>query len=150
MNFRDAIQSCKRMPVSEKSVNGSSPDPWLYVPAAALLLVGALMVLNTTYFLGRAKTGDAFHFFKAQMMHIAAGIVLGALLSQLSLAGLRRLVIPLAILSGALMLAVWVPGIGLVRGGARRWIRLGPVLAEPSELLKLGLVFFLADFLSRR
>src|SRR5215469_8133865 len=34
--------------------------------------------------------------------------------------------------------------------GARRCVRLGPVLAEPSELLKLGLVFFLADFLSRR
>jgi len=36
--------------------------------------------------------------------------------------------------------------VGLVRGGARRWVRLGPVLAEPSELVKLGLVFFLADF----
>jgi cell division protein FtsW len=126
------------------------PDPWLYVPAAVLLLVGTLMVLNTTYFLGRAKTGDGFHFFKAQMMHIAAGLALGALLSQFSLAGLRRLVAPIAILSSALLVAVWIPGVGLVRGGARRWVRLGPVLAEPSELLKLGLVFFLADFLSRR
>jgi cell division protein FtsW len=126
------------------------PDPWLYVPAAMLLLVGTLMVLNTTYFLGRAKTGDGFHFFKAQMMHIAAGLALGALLSQFSLAGLRRLVAPIAVLSSALLVAVWIPGLGLMRGGARRWVRFGPVLAEPSELLKLGLVFFLADFLSRR
>ncbi len=131
-------------------VNWRGPDPWLYVPAAVLLLVGSLMVLNTTYFLGRAKTGDGFHFFKAQMMHIAAGLALGALVSQFSLAGLSRLVAPLAVLSSGLLLAVWIPGVGLVRGGARRWVRLGPVLAEPSELLKLGLVFFLADFLSRR
>jgi cell division protein FtsW len=131
-------------------VNWRRPDPGLYVPAAVLLLFGTLMVLNTTYFLGRAKTGDGFHFFKAQMIHIAAGVALAALLSQFSLAGLRRLVAPLAILSIGLLIAVCMPGVGLVRGGARRWVRLGPVLAEPSELLKLGLVFFLADYLSRR
>jgi cell division protein FtsW len=136
--------------VSEKNVSWRGPDPWLYVPAAMLLLVGTLMVLNTTYFLGLAKTGDGFHFFKAQMLHIAVGIALSALLSQFSLAGLHRLVAPMAVLSSALLVAVWIPGVGLVRGGARRWVRLGPLLAEPSELLKLGLVFFLADFLSRR
>ena len=36
-----------------------------------------------------------------------------------------------------------------MRGGARRWLRLGPVLAEPSELAKFAMVFFLADFLSQ-
>jgi cell division protein FtsW len=126
------------------------PDPCLYVPAAMLLLLGTLMVLNTTYFLGRAKTGDAFHFFKAQLMHIGAGVLLAALLSQFSLAGLRRLAAPLAILSSAMMVAVLLPGVGLVRGGARRWIRLGPLLVEPSEFLKVASVFFLADFLARR
>ena len=131
-------------------VSWRGPDPWLYVPATVLILIGTLMVLNTTYFLGRAKTGDGFHFFKMQMMHIAVGLALGTLLSQFSLAGLRRLVVPMAVLSGGLLLAVWIPNVGLVRGGARRWVRLGPVLAEPSELVKLGLVFFLADFLSRR
>ena len=131
-------------------VSWRGPDPWLYVPATVLVLIGTLMVLNTTYFLGRAKTGDGFHFFKMQMMHIAVGLVLGTLLSQFSLAGLRRLVAPMAVLSSGLLLAIWIPDVGLVRGGARRWVRLGPVLAEPSELVKLGLVFFLADFLSRR
>jgi cell division protein FtsW len=126
------------------------PDPWLYVPAAMLLLLGTLMVLNTTYFLGRANTGDGFHFFKAQLMHIAEGIVLAALLSQFSLAGLRRLAAPLAILSSAMMVAVLIPGVGLVRGGARRWIRLGPQVVEPSEFLKVAVVFFLADLLARR
>ena len=80
------------------------------------------------------------------MMHIAVGLVLGTLLSQFSLAGLRRLVAPMAVLSSGLLLAVWIPDVGLVRGGARRWCRLRPVLAEPSELVKLGLVFFPVRF----
>jgi cell division protein FtsW len=126
------------------------PDAWLVLPAAALLALGTLMVLNTTYFLGQEKTGDAFHFFKLHLLHIAAGLALLAALSQFSLAGLRRLVMPLMIIAVVLLILIWIPGLGVVRGGARRWVRLGPVLAEPSELVKLAVVFFLAEFLAKR
>ena len=126
------------------------PDPWLWLPAAALLLLGLLMVLNTTYFLGIEKRGDAFHFFKLHLAHIAAGFVILTLLSQFSLAGLRRIVMPLFIVSLVMLVLLYVPGLGLMKGGARRWLRLGPVVAEPSELVKFALVFFLARFLSKR
>jgi len=126
------------------------PDPWLCVPAAALIALGTLMVLNTTYFLGQEKTGDAFHFFKAQLAHIAAGLALCLILSQFSLAGLRRLVNPLVVIALAMLFAVWLPGLGEVHGGARRWVRLGPAVVEPSEVVKFALVFFLARFLAKR
>jgi cell division protein FtsW len=126
------------------------PDPWLCVPAAALIALGALMVLNTTYFLGQERAGDPFHFFKAQLGHIAAGLAVCAILSQFSLAGLRRLVTPLAALALLMLAAVWVPGLGEVHGGARRWVRLGPAVVEPSEIIKFALIFFLASFLTRR
>jgi cell division protein FtsW len=126
------------------------PDPWLVLPAAALLALGTLMVLNTTYFLGQEKTGDAFHFFKLHLIHVAAGLAVLVALSQFSLAGLRRLVVPLMIIAVVMLILIWIPGLGVVRGGARRWIRLGPVLAEPSELVKFAVVFFLAEFLAKR
>ncbi|MGA2409109.1 MAG: putative lipid II flippase FtsW [Candidatus Binataceae bacterium] len=126
------------------------PDPWLLIPAAALIALGLLMVLNTTYFLGQAKNGDPFHFFKLQMVHIAAGGVVLAVLSQFSAAGLRRLALPLMIVAAALLIAIWIPGLGVTRSGARRWVRIGPMLAEPSELVKFAIVFFLADFIERR
>ena len=77
------------------------PDPWLALPAVALMALGTLMVLNTTYFLGQEKTGDAFHFFKLHLVHIAAGLVMLIALSQFSLAGLRRLVMPLMVVAGS-------------------------------------------------
>src|ERR1700724_4926896 len=82
-------------------------DPWLYLPAAALAVLGLLMVLNTTYFLGLEKTGDAFHFFKLQLCHIAAGLAVLALLSQLSLRGLHRLVLPLMVVALVMLIALW-------------------------------------------
>ena len=126
------------------------PDPWLWLPAAVLLLLGLLMVLNTTYFLGIEKKGDAFHFFKLHLAHIVAGFMILILLSQFSLAGLRRIVMPVFIVSVLMLILLYVPGLGLMKGGARRWLRLGPIIAEPSELVKFGLVFFLAAFLSKR
>jgi cell division protein FtsW len=126
------------------------PDPWLWLPATALLLLGLLMVLNTTYFLGLEKTGDAFHFFKLHLAHIAVGGVALAVLSQFSINGLRRLVMPLGILAVVMVIALYIPGLGLVRGGARRWLRIGPVVTEPCEVVKFALVFFLAAYLSKR
>src|SRR5882757_1566829 len=126
------------------------PDPWLWLPAAVLLLLGLLMVLNTTYFLGIEKKGDAFHFFKLHLAHIVAGFAILILLSQFSLAGLRRIVMPIFIASVVMLVLLYVPGLGLMKGGARRWLRMGPIIAEPSELVKFALVFFLAHFLSKR
>ncbi|HKN01619.1 MAG TPA: putative lipid II flippase FtsW [Candidatus Binataceae bacterium] len=133
-----------------EAVGYRRPDPWLWLPAAALLLLGLLMVLNTTYFLGLAKNGDPFHYFKLHLARIIAGMFVMILLSQFSLTGLRRLVVPLTVISLVMLVLVYVPGLGLVRGGARRWLRLGPAIIEPSEFVKLALVFLLADFFSKR
>ncbi|HLH77350.1 MAG TPA: putative lipid II flippase FtsW [Candidatus Binataceae bacterium] len=126
------------------------PDPWLWMPAAALIVLGLLMVLNTTYFLGLERHGGPFYFFKRQLLNLAMGATVMTALGELSLRGLKRLALPLMVVAVALLLAVWVPGLGVARGGARRWLHLGAFLIEPSELLKLATVFFLADYLAPR
>ena len=124
-------------------------DPWLWGCAAALILLGLMMVLNTTYFLGLEKTGNPFYFFERQLFNLAVGLAVMTLAAQFSLRGLRALAFPLMVAAAVLVLAVWMPGLGIVRGGARRWLRLGPLLVEPSEILKLAAVFFLARYLSQ-
>ena len=148
--MRNAVAYLKSWFGRFEAVGYRRPDPWLWLPAAALLLLGLLMVLNTTYFLGLEKTGDPFHFFKQHLARIVAGLLFMLVLSQFSLTGLRRLVVPLTLISLVMLVLVYVPGLGLVRGGARRWLRLGPLILEPSEFVKLALVFLLADFFSRR
>jgi cell division protein FtsW len=108
-----------------------------------------MMVLNTTYFLGLEKTGNPFYFFERQLFNLAVGLVVMTVAAQLSLRGLRAIAFPLMVAAVVMCVAVWIPGLGIVRGGARRWIRLGPVLLEPSEILKLAATFFLARYLSQ-
>ncbi len=124
-------------------------DPWLWGGAAALIVLGLMMVLNTTYFLGLEKNGNPFYFFERQLFNLGVGLVVMTVAAQFSLRGLRAIAIPLILAAVLMTLAVWIPGLGVVRGGARRWLRCGPILVEPSEILKLGTVFFLARYLSQ-
>jgi cell division protein FtsW len=123
-------------------------DPWLWGSAAALILLGLMMVLNTTYFLGLEKTGNPFYFFQRQLINLAVGLVVMTSMAQFSLRGLHQIAFALMAIAALMLLVVWVPGLGIARGGARRWLRAGPVLVEPSEIVKLATVFFLARYLS--
>jgi len=123
-------------------------EPWLWGSAAVLIVFGLMMVLDTTYFMGLDKTGNPFYFFERQLMNLAVGIVVMALMAQFSLRGLRHLAYPVTAIAVLMLLAVWIPGLGIVRGGARRWLRAGPILIEPSEMIKLATVFFLARYFS--
>jgi cell division protein FtsW len=123
-------------------------EPWLWGSAAVLIVFGLMMVLDTTYFMGLEKTGNPFYFFERQLMNLAVGIAVMALMAQFSLRGLHRVAFPVMAIAVLMLLAVWVPGLGIVRGGARRWLRAGPILIEPSEMVKLATVFFLARYLS--
>jgi cell division protein FtsW len=148
--MRSAVTYLKSWFGRFEAVSQRHPDPWLWLPATALLMLGCLMVLNTTYFMSQEKTGDAFHFFKLHLLHLGVGALLLMMLSQFSLRGLRRLVFPFLVVSCAMLLMLHVPGLGIVRGGARRWLKLGPYVCEPVEFAKLAVVFFLAEFLSKR
>jgi cell division protein FtsW len=124
-------------------------DPWLVGCVGALVVLGLMMVLNTTYFLGLNKTGNPFYFFERQLFNLAVAVTVMFAAAQLTLRGLRGVSMAVIVAATAMAVAVWIPGLGVVRGGARRWLRLGPMLVEPSEILKLAAVFFLARYLSR-
>jgi cell division protein FtsW len=75
--------------------------------------------------------------------------VLCALAMRIGSDRYRRLAYPLFGIALALMVVVLIPGIGSVRGGARRWLAFGPLTFQPSELAKFALVLFLARSLTR-
>ncbi|MBI2097334.1 MAG: FtsW/RodA/SpoVE family cell cycle protein [Candidatus Vogelbacteria bacterium] len=81
-------------------------------------------------------------------------ILIGALAAMIAVSHfnyrhLRRLALPLFLVSLVVSLLVFVPGLGFASGGAQRWISLGTRTFQPSELLKLAFVVYLAAWLSR-
>jgi cell division protein FtsW len=125
------------------------PDFWLLTAVAGLLGLGVVLVLNVSYFHAEARYGDPYLFFRKHVIAVGAGIAAMLLASRLRLDLLERwagIVLPLCALALVLVL---VPGIGAARGGAQRWIAFGGFSLQPSEFVKLGVVLFLARWISR-
>lgn len=121
--------------------------------ASMLLLVcfGALMIYSSTSVvtpLLAKKKITGFYYFKRHAFTMMLGALALYLLYRMNPSTLRRAAVPLLIFSFVLLLMVFVPTIGVTAGGARRWIRLWPTTFQPSELVKLAMVVYLARYLS--
>ena len=125
-------------------------DPWLVLAAAALVGLSVVMVFNVSYFYGQAHFGDSLHFFRRHLLSIGLGTAVAVVASRLSSDTYRRTAYPLLIVVLVTLVVVLVPGIGVARGGARRWLHLGPLSMQPSELAKFALVLYLARSLAKK
>jgi cell division protein FtsW len=89
--------------------------------------------------------------FIRQCIFMAAAVAVGMVAYFLiPMSKVRRLRFFLPFTAMALLVAVFVPGVGHYAGGSSRWIGLGPIQVQPSELMKLSIIIFTADLLARR
>lgn len=125
-------------------------DPALLLSALALSLVGLVMVYSSSSMLAEKRYLDDAYFFKRQLVHLMAGVLVMLTLAATDYARLKRLSYPAWLACLLVLLLVMVPGIGHTAGGATRWVRLGSISIQPSEFAKLALVMFMARYLSEQ
>ena len=113
-----------------------------------LVAFGLVMVYSATSASATLANGDPAYFLKRQAGYALLGLVLMVAASRLDYRVLRRLAPALVVTSLFLLLAVLV--LGQAVNGARRWINLGPLVFQPSELAKLALAVWAASYLTRR
>lgn len=130
--------------------DGLAVDKWLLLSIAGLLAVGITMVLSTSYLYSQERFADGTYFFRKQL--IAAGIGVAALIACALVPSVayRRLAYPLLGCTLLVLILVLIPGVGLVRGGARRWLALPGFAFQPAELAKLAMVFYLAHSMAKK
>lgn len=121
--------------------------PILVVLVAAF---GVLMVYSASYYAAEKQFGDAFYFMKKQLVGFILGIVAMLAAGFFPYRNLKKLKWPALIVSLALLAAVFVPGLGVENYGATRWIGLGPITIQPSEIAKFGFIIFAAAYASEK
>ena len=126
-------------------------DKWLLLVAVLLIGFGALMIYSSTSVVTPvlARKGvKEFYYFKRHIFTILVGFACMFAAYRMGTSFIRKVSIPLLVFSFFLLILVFVPHIGVSAGGASRWIRLWPSTFQPSELVKLSMVIFLARYLS--
>jgi cell division protein FtsW len=121
----------------------------LLTAALCLLAFGAVMVYSASSARNVLQgEGDGTQFLVRFVLFGAVGLAAMRVLARRGVALLRQLTPLLLIGSFALLLLVLVPGVGISVNGARRWIGPGTLSFQPSELMKLALVLYAAQFLA--
>ncbi len=117
---------------------------------AAIVVLGLVFLTSASSVIAFQKWGDSYHLIKRQLLFgLLPGFVLAFVLARVPYERLRRLALPALVCSFALLVLVFLPGLGASYGGARRWLRLGAFLLQPAELVKLGFLVYLAAWLER-
>ncbi|MFH1452850.1 MAG: putative lipid II flippase FtsW [Armatimonadota bacterium] len=138
--------------VINKNTTGKM-DIWLLMFVLALVTLGLMIVFSASSVSSDASSRfshDVFYFFKRQLLWIVIGFIGLIIALNLDIMKLRKYSVLIILGSAALLVIVLIPGIGTCVSGARRWIIFGPFSFQPSEFAKIAIVFYLADFITRR
>jgi cell division protein FtsW len=110
----------------------------------ALCLFGILAVYNSSIVIAFRDFNDQFHFVRSQLISLLIGTIAFIITSTLTYKIWYRMAVPLLIFTIMLLLAVFIPQVGLHLKGAKRWIDLGFFTIQPTEFTKLSLVIYLS------
>lgn len=121
----------------------------LFLASVSLVLLGLVMALSATAAPSLSGTDSAWSLFKSQAMWLGVGVLALLVLLRIDYHHWKRLA-PMGLGVSVLLLALTaIPSVGLSANGARRWLGVGPVVFQPSEVAKIAFVVFVADLLSR-
>jgi cell division protein FtsW len=134
------------MPVKKSN----SMDFTLLITVLILLAIGVAMVFSASSISSQVKLDDKYFFLKSQGAYAILSIAVMLVLSKVNYKILGKFVTIIVVISIVLLLLVFVPGIGLRLNGALRWIKIGPMTMQPSELAKFALIIFMAKSISNK
>jgi cell division protein FtsW len=150
---RGAPASRRRHP-SARARPAAAGRSGLYLALAFLVavfnLLGLVMVMSASSVVALDEYGSSWYFVLRQAAWAAAGAVVLVIIARTDYHRWRRVAGPLLLLSLVLLCLVFVPGIGVGANGATRWIGVGSITVQPSELAKLAVLVWVADLLARR
>jgi cell division protein FtsW len=125
-------------------------DHMLLAVTMVLALVGLVMVFSASAIVAGNRFQDPGFYLKRQVAWLAFGFLLMHLASRIDYTFWKKLSIPILAGTLVLLIMVLVPSLGMAAKGARRWLSLGPISAQPAEIVKLAVVIYLAAYLSKK
>ena len=108
---------------------------------------GTVMVFSAGSAYAAARYDDSLYFAKRQLAWLFIGVIIMFISSKIELSLLEKYSIHLYLATIALLVLVLI--VGMVGNGAKRWISIGPITIQPSEILKLTLPMLLASYFSK-
>lgn len=121
----------------------------LTIVFSLLVIIGLIMVYSASNVVALYKYNDEFYFFKRELIFGLVGTFIMILIINMNVSKIYKMTTIIFIIGVALLILVLIPGIGIIRGGARSWIGFGSFSIQPAEFSKIVLVLLLSKYLSQ-
>lgn len=132
------------------SVAYHKPDYLLLIIVAVIIVFGLIMISSAGTVVGYEKFHDSNYFLKQQLISFIIGAVVLLIAARLDYHILRKYAFSFLVISIVLLILVFIPGLGIKFLGATRWLNLGGILFQPTEIVKLAFLIYLASWFEKR
>ena len=122
----------------------------IILPISFLLMIGVVMVASSSIYIADDMTKNPFHFVERQILFIAIGLLALTLFLSLPSEFLYKTDWIFMLISIILLVALFIPDVGTSVNGSIRWIRLGSINIQPSEICKFSLILYISGYSVRR
>ena len=117
-------------------------DKWLMVAVIGLLIIGLMMVASSSVMVSTKYFHQPFHFLIRQACYLFLGFLAAVMVMRVDSSTWEKCSVPLLLVCVALLVVVLIPGIGKVVNGSRRWVAIGPIGIQVSELAKVTMIIY--------
>lgn len=128
----------------------SKPDYLLAFVVILLCFFGLVMVSSASIVSSQERFGNNYYYVSHQLISLVVGLILMAAAYFIDYRFWKKISLTAFLATIVLLLAVFFPVIGKEFGGAHRWIGIGGFLFQPTEIVKLTFVIYLASWLEKR
>ena len=139
-----------KLPIFQRLSSSSRGDRILSLVVLLLCAIGILFVYDSSIVIAMRDFSDRFYYVKEQGKWLGVGLAVFFIFSKIPYKNWYRTAVPLLLATIALLLLVFIPGIGVKALGARRWVNIGFSVLQPSEFAKLALVIYLSAWFSQK
>lgn len=125
-------------------------DKWLILAVMGLFILGLMMVASSSVMISTRLYHQPFHFLIRQVCYLSAGLVAAFFILRTDSRVWEKLSVPLLLMSILLLTLVLIPGVGRMVNGSRRWLAVGPISIQVSELVKFTMILYLSGYFVRQ
>ena len=125
-------------------------DRWLIVAVLSLIVLGLMIVASSSVMISTKYYHQSFHFLLRQVIYLLMGFGLAIVVMRIDSSIWERYSVYFLLLCLIMLVMVLIPGIGRVVNGSRRWLMLGPIGVQVSELAKISMILYVSGYLVRQ
>jgi len=133
-----------------RSIRKSSPDLNFFIVIILIVIFGVIFLSSASSVISFHEYNDSRYMFLKQVVAIIIGFIAMGIFYKIDISHWKKWAIPMLVASVITLIAVYIPGIGVEHGGAKRWIDIGPIQIQPSELLKFSMIIYLATLFEKK